>query len=68
MSKWATDAQIADALARWPRDVADAVHVRQIMRETGLSEVAAQLALDLARGDSEGDVIELDERPTSEPT
>lgn len=66
-TKWASEALIADAVARWPRSVPDDVHVRQIMQETGMSEVTARLALDLARGDTEGDVIELAERPTSEP-
>lgn len=67
-TKWASDAEIALAVARWPRDVPDEVHVRSIMRETGLSEATAQLSLDLARGDSEGDVVELTQEEQSSET
>lgn len=66
-TKWASDAEIALAVARWPRDVPDEVHVRAIMRETGLSEDVAHLLLDLGRGDSEGDVIEVDEQSSETP-
>jgi hypothetical protein len=53
------------ALTRWPRDVPDEDHIRAIMRETGLSEGQARLALDIGRGDSVGDVVDLGE--SSEP-
>ena len=60
-TKFATVHEIKAALAAWPRNRPSAVWVRQIMAETGLSEQTARLALDLARGDSEGDCIELAE-------
>lgn len=58
-TKWASDFEIEQALLRWPRSVPDDVHVRAIMKETGLSEDTARLALDIARGDSIGDVVEV---------
>ncbi len=60
-TKWASAEDIAAAEERWPRSTADSVWVRQIMAETGLSEATSRLALDLARGDTEGDVVTVDQ-------
>ena len=61
MSRWATPEEVAAATQAWPRDVPDAVHVRQIMAETGLSEATARLALAINRGDSDGDAVTVSE-------
>jgi hypothetical protein len=58
-TKWATVSEIRAALAAWPRSTPSDVWVRQIMAQTGLSEATCKLALDLARGDSIGDVVEV---------
>jgi hypothetical protein len=56
-TKWATAQEIAAAEQAWPRDVPDEVHIRAIMRETGLSHDTAELTLHLCRGDTEGDLV-----------
>jgi len=58
-TKFATVDEVKAALAAWPRSTPSAVWVRQIMAHTGLSRQTAKLALDLGRGDTEGDVVEL---------
>lgn len=59
-TKWAPVQQIEEAIARWPRSTPDAVWVRQIMAETGLSERMAIDCLHISRG-GEGDCITVDE-------
>jgi len=61
-TKWAPAQEIAAAEHAWPRSVSDAIHVASIQKETGLSAATAKLALDLGRGDREGDEIVVDER------
>jgi hypothetical protein len=61
-TRWATVDEIRAGRELWPYSVPAAIHVAGIRHETGLSEQAARLALDLARGDSEGDEIMVDER------
>lgn len=56
-----TPEQRAEAERRWPRDVPDETHIRQIMRDTGLPRADAAMCLAIERGDSEGDVIEVDD-------
>jgi hypothetical protein len=59
-TRWATVAEIRAARRRWPYSVPDAVHVAAIRHQTGLSGHAAAECLAILRGDSEGDVVELD--------
>jgi hypothetical protein len=60
-TKFATVDEIRAAREQWPYSVPATIHVAEIRHQTGLSEQTARLALDLARGGSEGDCIELAE-------
>jgi hypothetical protein len=60
-SRWATSEEIAAAEAAWPRSVPDAVHIRQIAQEVGLSLATARLILAICRDGADGDCIEIAE-------
>lgn len=51
--------EIREARKRFPYG-RDADNLKEISRETGLSERAASECLNILRDDSEGDVVELD--------